>query len=55
MAIAVDKWPAYARLSAVAQASHLPTAPTPSPGTRPPPVRASLHRWVDTCRWCQRR
>jgi hypothetical protein len=32
---AVDKWLAYARLSAVAQASHLPTAPTPSPGTRP--------------------
>jgi hypothetical protein len=32
---AVDKWPAYARLSAVAQAGHLPTAPTPSDGTRP--------------------
>jgi hypothetical protein len=32
---AVDKWPAYARLSAVAQAGHLPTAPTPPDGTRP--------------------
>jgi len=32
---AVDKWPAYARLSAVAPAGHLPTAPTPSTGTRP--------------------
>ena len=32
---AVDKWPAYARLSAVAPAGHLPTAPTPPPGTRP--------------------
>ena len=31
---AVDKWPAYAKLSAVAQAGHLPTAPTPPPGTR---------------------
>ena len=35
MATAVDKWPAYARLSAVAPASHLPTAPTPPLGTRP--------------------
>jgi len=35
MATAVDKWPAYARLSAVAQAGHLPTAPTPPLGTRP--------------------
>ena len=32
---AVDKWPAYAGLSAVAPAGHLPTAPTPRPGTRP--------------------
>ena len=32
---AVDKWPAYARLLAVAPAGHLPTAPTPLPGTRP--------------------
>jgi hypothetical protein len=31
----VDKWPAYARLSAVAPAGHLPTAPTPLQGTRP--------------------
>ena len=35
MATAVDKWPAYARLLAVAPAGHLPTAPTPPPGTRP--------------------
>ena len=35
MTTAVDKWPAYARLSAVATAGHLPTAPTPPPGTRP--------------------
>ena len=32
---AVDKWPAYARLLAVAPAGHLPTAPTPLSGTRP--------------------
>ena len=35
MATAVDKWPASARLSAVAPAGHLPTAPTPRAGTRP--------------------
>jgi hypothetical protein len=35
MATAVDKSPAYARLSAVAPAGDLPTAPTPIPGTRP--------------------
>jgi len=40
---AVDKWLAYARLSAVAQASHLPTAPTPSPGTRP-----CLLAWIES-------
>jgi hypothetical protein len=32
---AVDKSPASARLSAVATAGDLPTAPTPRPGTRP--------------------
>jgi hypothetical protein len=32
---AVDKWPTYARLSAVAQAGHLTTAPAPSLGIRP--------------------
>ena len=32
---AVDKSPASARLSAVATAGDLPTAPTPCPGTRP--------------------
>ena len=32
---AAGKWPAYARLSTVAQAGHLSTAPTPRPGTRP--------------------
>jgi len=37
---AVDKWPAYARLSAVAPPGHLSTAPTPPKGTRP-----SLSRW----------
>ena len=31
----MDKSPAYARLSAVAPAGDLPTAPTPRPGTRP--------------------
>lgn len=35
---AVDKSPASARLSAVATAGDLPTAPTPRPGTRPTPV-----------------
>jgi transposase len=35
----VDKSPASARLSAVATAGDLPTAPTPRPGTRP-------RRWV---------
>ena len=34
MATAADKWPAYAKLLAVAPAGHLPTAPTPLPGTR---------------------
>jgi hypothetical protein len=29
---AVDKWPAYARLLAVAPVGHLPTAPTPRQG-----------------------
>ena len=32
---AVDKWPAYAKLSTVAPAGHLPTDPTPPGGTRP--------------------
>ena len=36
MTTAVDKWPASARLMAVATADHLPTAPTPFSGTRPP-------------------
>ena len=35
MTTAVDKWPAAARLVAVAAAGHLPTAPTPPQGTRP--------------------
>jgi hypothetical protein len=30
---AVDSWPAYARIVVVASAGHLPTAPTPPPGT----------------------
>ena len=29
--IAVDRWPAYARLSTVASAGHLPAAPSPTP------------------------
>jgi hypothetical protein len=33
-------WPAYARLSAVGPASHLPTAPTPSPERQPRTGRA---------------
>src|SRR6516165_7655553 len=37
MTTAVDKWPASARLMAVATADHLPTAPTPFSGTRPTP------------------
>jgi hypothetical protein len=36
MTTAMDKWPAAARLVAVAAAGHLPTAPTPPQGTRPP-------------------
>jgi len=35
MTTAVDKWPACARLLAVAPAGHLPTALTPLLGTRP--------------------
>ena len=35
LAAAVGKWPACARLSAVAPAGHLPTAPTPLGGTQP--------------------
>ena len=35
MTTAVDKWPACAKLLAVAQAGHLPTALTPLLGTRP--------------------
>ena len=35
MTAAVDKWPACARLLAVAPAGHLSTAPTPPPGARP--------------------
>jgi hypothetical protein len=47
---AVDKWPAYARLLAVAPAGHLPTAPTPPPGTRPlPVVTVYWLRIVDRC------
>src|SRR6266446_1224353 len=39
MTTAVDKWPAAARLVAVAAAGHLPTAPTPPPGARSAPIR----------------
>ena len=35
MTTAVDKWPAAAKLVAVAAAGHLPTAPTPPQGARP--------------------
>jgi hypothetical protein len=35
MTTAVDKWPAAARLVAVAATGHLATAPTPPLGTRP--------------------
>src|ERR1700730_14634824 len=35
MTTAMDKWPAAARLVAVAAAGHLPTAPTPPQGSRP--------------------
>jgi hypothetical protein len=35
MTTAVDNWPAYARLLAVASAGQLPTAPTPLGGTQP--------------------
>src|SRR6267378_2181344 len=35
MTTAMDKWPAAARLVAVAATGHLPTAPTPPQGTRP--------------------
>ncbi len=40
---AVDKSPAYARLSAVATAGDLPTAPTPRPGARP--TAGGLEAW----------
>src|SRR6266481_8452738 len=49
MTTAVDKWPAAARLVAVAAAGHLPTAPTPPQGTRPatpptpPGIRVTYH------------
>ena len=42
MTIAVDNWPAYARLVAVAAAGQLSTAPTPLPGTQPPPPPSGL-------------
>ena len=41
---AVDKSPASARLSAVATAGDLPTAPTPRPGTRPPEGMILYHK-----------
>jgi hypothetical protein len=42
MTTALDNWPAYVRLLAVASAGQLPTAPTPLGGTQPPlPV---IHR-----------
>jgi hypothetical protein len=41
MTTAVDKWPACARLLAVAPAGHLPTALTPLFGTRPRDVAAT--------------
>ena len=39
MTTAMDKWPAAARLAAVAAAGYLPTAPTPSQGARPSLIR----------------
>ena len=39
MTTAVDKWPASAKLLAVATAGHLPTTLTPLPGARPLPLR----------------
>ena len=49
MTTAVDKWPAAARLLAVATAGHLPTALTPLPGARPAhPERFRLVKPVDT-------
>jgi hypothetical protein len=38
MTTAVDNWPAYARLLAVATAGQLSTAPTPRPGTQLFPI-----------------
>jgi hypothetical protein len=46
MTTAVDKWPASARLLAVAPAGHLPAAPTPLPGTRP--LQSVLQRELPT-------
>ena len=52
MTTAVGKSPAYARLSAVASAGDLPTAPTPPPGTRPSALIAAR---VAAARLIQRR
>jgi hypothetical protein len=41
----MDKWPAYARLSTVAPASHLPTAPTP-PHNHAPKGSISIDKGV---------
>src|SRR5712671_6431613 len=47
MTTAVDKWPAAARLVAVAATGHLPTAPTPPQGTRPTfQMLLNLHQLV---------
>jgi hypothetical protein len=50
MTTAVDNWPAYARLLAVASAGQLPTPPTPLGGTQPK-VLPDQHRGAP----CQRR
>src|SRR5207253_183938 len=51
MTTAVDKWPAAARLVAVAAAVHLPTAPTPPQGARP--SEFENHNWnLSLCNRC---
>jgi hypothetical protein len=49
MTTPIDKWPAAARLVAVAAAGHLSTARTPPQGTRPPSLIMTADRWVSTC------
>jgi hypothetical protein len=50
MTTAVDNWPAYARLLAVASAGQLPTAPTPLGGTQPGGPEYGDDSWLHSVR-----